>query len=151
MANDTDYITINNISLVYRYGNYAYDLKDELYTIERDGTIRCHNMRDENKNSSLISIVVALLQDSDSIVGASDAIPENIIEEVKAQNLSELKYNGELGEFDAPNTVYYVLVETNTSIELINIASYSGNNKLSDFKLREETVEYINDVIKSVK
>ena len=144
-------IDVNNISLVYRTGNYAYDRKDELYTIEKDGTIRCHDMKIENKNSTLISIVIALLQDSDSIVGTSEEIPEKIIETVKLQNFTELKYKSELGDIDAPDTIYYILIETNTSIELIDIASYSGRNKISDFKLREETEDYVNSVISNIK
>ncbi len=149
--NDDVNVDLKNISLVYRYGNYAYGRKDELYTIERDGTIRCHDMRNENKNTTLIATVIALLQDQNSIFGTSDEIPEDIIEAVKQQNLGELKYSSESGAIDAPYTVYYVLVETDTSIELIDIASYGGINKISDFKLREETVDYINSVIKSVK
>ncbi|SFD18741.1 hypothetical protein [Ruminococcus albus] len=142
---------VKNITLVYRSGNYAYDRKDDLYTIERDGTIRYHDMKKENINTTLISIVIALLQDSDSIVGTSEEIPEDILEAVELQNLTELKYKSELGDSDAPDTVYYILVETNTSIELINIASYSGRNKLSDFKLRQETIDFINSAIKDVK
>ncbi|EXM38440.1 hypothetical protein RASY3_13385 [Ruminococcus albus SY3] len=149
-GNDTDYITISNFSLVYRYGNYAYDRKDELYLIEKDGTIRYFDMKNKNKNTTLISTVNAILQDSDTIIGKYDSIPENIIEGISYSHLSKLKYDHELGEIDAPNTVYYILIETDTSVELIKIADYGANNISSDFKLREETKDYIDNVISSI-
>ena len=151
MVNDTDYITINNISLVYRYGNYAYDRKDELYLIEKDGTIRYFDMKNKNKNATLISTVNAILQEPDTIIGKYDSIPENIIENISYSDLSKLKYFSEVGSIDAPNTVYYILIETNTSVELIKIADYGANNISSDFKMREETEDYIDSVISSVK
>lgn len=151
MGNDTNHIIISNISLVYRYGNYAYDLKDELYLIEKDGTIRYFDMKNKNKNVTLISMVNAILQEPDTIIGKYDSIPENIIENISYSDLSKLKYFSEVGSIDAPDTVYYILIETNTSVELIKIADYGANNISSDFKLREETKDYINNVISNIK
>lgn len=149
--NTDDNIDVKNISLVYRKANYAYDGKDELYAIEKNGTIHHIDMRNNNYNTTLIATVNLILQDSDTIIGKSEGIPESIIDSISLPSLSKLKYNSELGSPDAPESVYYILVETNTAIELIKIANYGGNNISSDFKMREETEDYIDNVISSVK
>lgn len=143
---------IKSFSLVYRSSNFAYDGRDDLYIIEENGTIRYLDMDNrKQKNTTLISTVLSVLSDSDFLIGNVDLIPNEIVSIIHSTNFSNMKYKIQPGAYDAPNDVYYTLIETDTSLKLVKLSDYSGDNVIAKFELRENIENYINEKIHSLK
>lgn len=152
---------IKNVSLVYRYTNYAWGYKDYAYLIKTNGQVLYYNYT-KLKEEENVCIDMDSKEFFDDLINTTDN--KNYVTQYQSDNMSKkqsellysINYNSidlkyETNAIDAGTGSYYCLVEYEDYSELIKIKETGDRESTNRKRNLNKICNYIDKVVLDIK